>query len=152
MSGFRRTVEETMKRLACVLSLVTLAAACGGGTTPAEQTAPAATAPAAAAGDQLDIRLSSPNEPTVGENTFEVTVMQSSQPVSGADVSLELFMAAMPSMNMPEMRINVPLTAAGEGRYRGTGNVSMGGAWDANVMVMRGGQHLGDRTITIVAK
>jgi nitrogen fixation protein FixH len=53
---------------------------------------------------------------------------------------------------MPEMRTNVPLTSAGEGRYRGTANVSMGGAWDANVMVMRGGQHLGDRTITIVAK
>ena len=61
-------------------------------------------------------------------------------------------MAAMPSMNMPEMRINVPLTPAGEGRYRGAGSVTMGGAWDANVMVMRGGQHLGDRTITIVAK
>jgi hypothetical protein len=54
--------------------------------------------------------------------------------------------------NMPEMRTNVPLTSAGEGRYRGTANVSMGGAWDANVMVMRGGQHLGDRTVTIVAK
>jgi hypothetical protein len=28
----------------------------------------------------------------------------------------------------------------------------MGGAWDANVMVMRGSQHLGNRTITIVAR
>jgi hypothetical protein len=114
--------------------------------------APAATAPAAPAGDQLDIRLSNPAEPRIGENTFEVMVMQGSTPVADADVSLELYMAAMPSMNMPEMRIAVPLTAAGEGRYRGTGTVSMGGAWDANVMVMRGGQHLGDRTITIVAK
>ena len=138
-----------MTRLAWVLPVMVIAAACGGGSAPAEQAAPATAAPA---GDQLDIRLSNPAEPRIGENTFEVMVMQGSQPVADADVSLELFMAAMPSMNMPEMRINVPLTAAGEGRYRGTGTVSMGGAWDANVMVMRGGQHLGDRTITIVAK
>ena len=133
-----------MTRLLCVIGLVMMAMACGGGNE--------AEAPAPAAGDQLDIRLTSPGETRLGENTFEVTVMQGTQPVADADVSLELFMAAMPSMNMPEMRINVPLTAAGEGRSRGTGSVSMGGAWDANVMVMRGGQHLGDRTITIVAK
>jgi len=132
-----------MKRLLCLIGIVVMAMACGGGNQTAEP---------APAGDQLDIRLTSPGEPSVGENTFEVMVMQGSQPVADADVSLELFMAAMPSMNMPEMRINVPLTSAGEGRYRGTGSVSMGGAWDANVMVMRGGQHLGDRTITIVAK
>ena len=138
-----------MKRLACVLGVVVIAAACGGGSAPPEQTAPAATT---AAGDQLDIRLSNPAEPQIGENTFEVMVMQGSQPVTDADVSLELHMAAMPAMNMPEMRIPVPLTPAGDGKYRGTGSVSMGGAWDANVMVMRGGQHLGDRTITIVAK
>ena len=138
-----------MKRLACVLGIVVMAAACGGGSAPAEQSAPAGAAPA---GDQLDIRLSNPTEPQIGENTFEVMVMQGSKPVPDADVSLELYMAAMPSMNMPEMRINVPLTPAGEGRYRGAGSVTMGGAWDANVMVMRGGQHLGDRTITIVAK
>jgi nitrogen fixation protein FixH len=140
-----------MKRLACVFGVVVMAAACGSGSAPAEQAAPAA-APATSSGDQLDIRLSSPGEPTVGENTFEVMVMQGGTPVADADVSLELFMAAMPSMNMPEMRINVPLAPAGEGRYRGTGTVSMGGAWDANVMVMRGGQHLGDEKITIVAK
>jgi hypothetical protein len=138
-----------MKRLACAWGFVVMAAACGGGSAPAEQIPPAATAPD---DDPLDIRLSNPTEPRIGENTFEVMVMQGSKPVPDADVSLELFMAAMPSMNMPEMRINVPLTPAGEGRYRGAGSVTMGGAWDANVMVMRGGQHLGDRTITIVAK
>ena len=125
-----------MKRLACLLGLVVMAAACAAGSTT----------------EALDIRLTSPAEPRLGENAFEVVVTEGGRPVPDADVSLELFMAAMPSMNMPEMRTSVPLTSAGEGRYRGTANVSMGGAWDANVMVMRGGQHLGDRTITIVAK
>jgi len=125
-----------MTRLACVLGLVVIVAGCAADTTT----------------EGLDIRLTSPAEPRLGENAFEVMVMEGGRPVADADVSLELFMAAMPSMNMPEMRTNVPLTSAGEGRYRGTANVSMGGAWDANVMVMRGGQHLGDRTVTIVAK
>ena len=125
-----------MKRLLCVWGLAVMVTACGAESTPGA----------------LDIRLNSPVEAQLGENTFEVMVTEGAKPVVDADVSLELFMAAMPSMNMPEMRTNVPLAHAGEGRYRGAGSVSMGGAWDANVMVMRGGKHLGDRTITIVAK
>jgi hypothetical protein len=140
-----------MKRLTCVLALVVLAAACGGGNQemPASDSAPAASAPA---GDQLDIRLSNPSEPRTGENAFEVMVMQGSQPVTDAEVSVELFMAAMPAMNMPEMRNTIALKHEGDGQYRGTGNVAMAGAWDATVMVMRGGQHLGDEKTTIVAK
>jgi hypothetical protein len=143
-----------MKRLACVLGILTLTAACGGGNTqetPAAESAPAAGAPAAPAGGQLDIRLT-PTEPRTGDNTFEVMVMQGSQPITDADVSVELFMAAMPSMNMPEMKNTIVLKHEGNGQYRGTGNVMMAGAWDATVMVMRGGQHLGDEKITIVAK
>jgi hypothetical protein len=129
--------------------------ACGGGNqeAPPAETAPAASAPAASpSGDQLDIRLSNPAQPRTGENSFEVMVMQGSRPVTDADVSVELFMPAMPAMKMPEMRNTVALKHEGEGRYRGTGNVMMAGEWDATVMVMRGGQHLGDEKMTIVAK
>src|SRR5688572_30688242 len=133
-----------MKRLTCVLALVVLGAACGGETQQpaASESAPATAAPAAPAGEQLDIRLSNPTEPRTGENTFEVMVMQGAQPVTDADVSVELFMAAMPAMNMPEMKNTIALKHEGAGRYRGTGSVAMAGAWDATVMVMRGGQHL----------
>lgn len=143
-----------MKRIVCVLGMLTIAAACGGGNqeTPASESAPAASAPAAPAGGQLDIKLSNPSEPRTGENTFEVMVMQGSQPVTDAEVSVELFMAAMPSMNMAEMKNTVTLKHEGNGQYRGTGSVSMAGSWDATVMVMRGGQHLGDQKVTIVAK
>lgn len=147
-----------MKRFAFVLGLVAVvavAAACGGGTqeAPAPDSAPGASAPAASpAGDPLDIRLSNPAQPRTGENSFEVMVMQGSQPVTDADVSVELFMPAMPAMKMPEMRNTVALKHEGEGRYRGMGNVMMAGEWDATVMVMRGGQHLGDEKMTIVAR
>ncbi|MDA1185768.1 MAG: FixH family protein [Acidobacteria bacterium] len=130
---------KRMKRSICVIGFVglgALAAACGGGNQHS----------------QLDIRLSEPAELSLGDNAFEAMVMQGSQPVTDAEVSLELFMAAMPSMDMPEMRSTVAMTHEGGGRYRGTGDVVMGGAWDATVMVMRGGEHLGDRTVTIIAR
>ena len=146
-----------MTRLTCVIGIVglgALAAACGGGTQDATTgaSAPAASAPAAVADSQLDIRLSEPAELSLGDNAFEAMVMQGSQPVADAEVSLELFMGAMPSMNMPEMRSTVAMTHEGGGRYRGTGDVVMGGAWDATVVVVRGGERLGDRTVTIIAR
>jgi len=146
-----------MTRMTCVLGFIGLAAlavACGGESqdAPAGESAPAASVPASATDDQLEIRLSDPTELSLGENTFEAMVMQGSQPLTDAEVSVDLYMAAMPAMNMPEMRSTVAMTHEGGGRYRGTGNVMMGGAWDATVMVMRGGQHLGDEKVTIIAK
>ena len=78
--------------------------------------------------------------------------MTGGQPVTDADVSVELFTAAMPSMNMPEMRNTVALKHEGGGRYRGTGNVMMAGSWDATVSVKRDGQEVGARKVPIVAK
>jgi hypothetical protein len=79
-------------------------------------------------------------------------VTEGGQPVTDADVSVELFMAAMPSMNMAEMKNSVPLKHEGNGRYRGAGNVMMAGRWDATVSVKRGGQEIGNRRVAIVAK
>ena len=61
-------------------------------------------------------------------------------------------MAAMPAMNMAEMRNTVPLKHEGAGRYRGTGNVMMAGAWDATVSVKRNGQEIGTRKVSVIAK
>ena len=125
-----------MTRLACVLGLVVMAAACGADSTP----------------EAIDIRLSSPAEARLGENTFEVTVMEGTKPVVDADVSLELFMAAMPSMNMPAMRNAASLQHVGGGVYRGTGQVMTAGRWDVTVTVMRGGLRLGSRQLSMVAR
>ena len=61
-------------------------------------------------------------------------------------------MAAMPSMNMPEMRNSVALKHAGDGRYRGTGNVAMAGRWDVTVSVSKGGKEIGTRKLTVTAR
>jgi len=134
------------------------AAACGGGNqqqAPASEATLAASAPAApvSGATQVDITFKSePEPPKMGENIFEVMAMQAGKPVTDADVSVVLYMPAMPSMNMPEMRNTVALKHEADGRYRGTGNVSMAGGWDATVMVMRGGQEIGSRKFTITAK
>jgi uncharacterized GH25 family protein len=139
--------------LAVVLGSMALAAfACGGGQQPASNEAAPAQAPPAASTQPLEITLDESQPIKSGENTLEVMVMQGGQPVTDADVSVQFFMPAMPEMKMAEMKNTVPLTHEGGGRYRGTGNVMMAGKWDTTVMVMRGGQEIGSRTIEVTAK
>ena len=145
-----------MKQLICAMAFASAAVACGGGNqqAPADQAPPAASAPAPAPSTApVDITLMNEAQPVkAGENTFDVMVMQGGQPVTDAEVSLQFYMAAMPQMKMPEMKNSVSLSHEGGGRYRGAGNVMMAGNWDTTVMVMRGGQEIGSRKVTLTAK
>ena len=116
--------------------------------------APPAPPAANAAHQTLDITFrSQPDPPKTGENQFEVMVKDpAGTPVDDADVAVQFFMAAMPTMNMPAMRNDVKLSRAGGGLYRGTGQVMMAGRWDATVTVTRGGQRLGVKRLTLVAR
>jgi hypothetical protein len=158
-----RRKDHIMKRFVLALAFLATAAAwiagCGGQSEqrPAGESAPPTSAPAVPAtgtSQALDITFKSEPEPLkMGENMFDVMVIGAgAQPITDADVSVAFYMAAMPSMNMPEMRNSVPLKHEGNGRYRGTGNVMMAGAWDATVMVMRGGQEIGSSKFTVTAK
>lgn len=137
-----------------------LAAACGGGGEQQNESmpmpAPAGQAPAASAeqpAGNVDVTLTTqPDPPRSGDTTFEAMVMMGGEPVTDADVSVELFMPAMPEMKMAEMRNTVALQHEGGGRYRGTGNVMMAGNWDATVTVRRDGQELGTHKVPITAK
>jgi hypothetical protein len=94
-----------------------------------------------------------PDPPRTGESMFEVTVRDSSgKPVADADVTTTLFMPAMPTMNMPAMRSETKLAPAGDGVYRGTGQVVMGGRWDVTVNVSKGGRRLGTGQFALTAK
>jgi RND family efflux transporter MFP subunit len=116
-----------------------------------EASAPASTGSSAA---QLTIALHvQPDPPKTGENTFEVTVKDASgQPIADAQVAVQFFMPAMPTMNMPAMRNTLALTAVGGGLYRGTGEILMAGRWETTVTVTRSGQRLGALQTTTVAK
>lgn len=114
---------------------------------PAGQVAPAS-------GPALDITFrSQPDPPKTGESLFEVAVKDpTGQPVTDAEVSVQLFMPAMPTMNMPAMRNDTKLPHAGGGVYRGPGQVMMVGRWDVTVTVTKGGQPVGRKQFAMVAK
>ena len=120
-----------------------------GGSKPAESPTPTPGAKAA-----LDITFSSqPSQPRTGENTFEVVVKDGQgKAVTDADVAVGFYMAAMPSMNMPEMRSSAALKHVADGRYRGTGNIAMAGRWDVTVTVSKGGSEIGTRKVTLTAR
>lgn len=120
----------------------------------AYETPPAAGAEASAARERLSIEFrSQPDPPRSGENQLEAVVTTpDGAPVTDAQVSVVFFMAAMPSMNMPAMRNEAKLTHAGDGVYRGTGQVMMTGRWDVTVNVLRDGQRIGSRQLSVVAR
>ena len=104
-------------------------------------------------GEGMDIGFRSESAPpTAGDNLFEVTVTKDGAPVSDATVTAVFSMPAMPSMNMPEMRSTATLAPDGEGRYRGTGRLSMAGTWNVRVTVTRDSKELGTKSLSIVAK
>ncbi len=94
-----------------------------------------------------------PDPPKVGENTFDVTLKDDKgQPVADADVAIQLFMAAMPSMNMPASRNEVKLQPAGGGVYRATGELTVAGRWDATIVVSRQGRKLGTKQLSVTTR
>lgn len=107
-----------------------------------------------AAGPSLDIAFrSQPDPPKTGESLFEVVVKDATgRPVTDAEVSVQLFMPAMPTMNMPAMRNETKLPHVGGGVYRGPGQVMMAGRWDVTVIVAKDGKQLGRKQLAMAAK
>lgn len=151
----KEAIRRTAFVSAATLAGAIIAASCNN-PEPANQAPPAAHtgAPGTRAPSQpAEITLTTTPDPArAGENTFEVMVMQDGKPVTDANVSIEFYMAAMPHMQMPEMKNTVDLAPAGNGVYRGTGQVMMAGNWDATVMAMRGSQTIGTKKMTLIAK
>lgn len=115
---------------------------------------PSPDAAAPADRERLSITFrSQPDPPRSGENQFEAEVKTpNGEPFTDAEVSVVFFMAAMPSMNMPAMRNEAKLAHAGDGVYRGTGQVMMAGRWDITVNVLRDGQRIGSQQLSVVAR
>jgi hypothetical protein len=118
-------------------------------------TGPAAaqTAAKAASAKKLDIAFTSSPKPTkMGDNAFEVIVKDAAgMPVTGADVSVLLFMPAMPAMKMPEMRNEVKLKHVGAGKYTGSGPIMMAGTYTVTISVKENGAEVGQKKLSLTA-
>jgi hypothetical protein len=106
------------------------------------------------AADGLAIAFASrPDPPQQGDNQWQVTVKRADgSPVTDATVTAVFSMPAMPAMNMPAMRSETTLAHEGEGRYLGTGPLSMGGTWQVVIAVTQGSGTPATRRLSIIAR
>lgn len=93
-----------------------------------------------------------PSPAQKGSNTVKVKLTDpEGKPISGADVKVTFFMAAMPSMNMPEMKTVIKGMDKGAGMYEGEGDLGSPGMWEVTVTAKQNGQTLATKKVTIKA-
>jgi Cu(I)/Ag(I) efflux system membrane fusion protein/cobalt-zinc-cadmium efflux system membrane fusion protein len=93
-----------------------------------------------------------PNPPQKGNNTFRVKLTDSKgAPVTGADVSVTFFMAAMPAMGMAAMNATAKLIDKGNGLYEGPGTLGSGGTWRVTVTAQKNGQLIATKQLSVDA-
>jgi Cu(I)/Ag(I) efflux system membrane fusion protein/cobalt-zinc-cadmium efflux system membrane fusion protein len=93
-----------------------------------------------------------PSPPHKGGNTFRVKLTDpSGTPVAGAQVTVALFMPAMPSMGMAAMKTTATLTDKGNGQYEGSGDLGSGGTWQVTITVLQNGQRLASKQMNVSA-
>ena len=70
------------------------------------------------------------------------------KPVTGAQVTVTFFMAAMPAMGMAAMRDVAALADKGNGLYEGPLQLQSGGTWQVTITVQRGGQTIATKQLS----
>lgn len=94
-----------------------------------------------------------PSPPRKGSNTFRVKLTGGNgSPVTGAQVVVGNFMAAMPAMGMAAMKGETTLSERGNGMYEGRGNLESGGSWQMTITVTKGGQVIGSKHFSLNAE
>src|SRR5438309_7878931 len=102
---------------------------------------------------QANIELTTdPNPPHKGNNTVRVKVTsKEGQPVSGAQVTVTFYMAAMPAMGMAAMKTVINATDKGGGLYEGKGDLGSGGTWQVTVRAQQNAQTIANKQFTLNA-
>jgi len=79
-----------------------------------------------------------PSPAQKGSNTIRVKLTDpAGKPIAGAQVTATFFMAAMPAMNMPEMKTVIKGADKGDGIYEGKGDLGSAGMWEVTVTAQR---------------
>ena len=93
-----------------------------------------------------------PSPPRKGSNTVRVKLTdQSGKPITGADVNVTFFMAAMPAMGMAAMKTPVKLADKANGTYEGKADLGSGGTWQVTVTATQNGQAIATKHLTVEA-
>jgi RND family efflux transporter MFP subunit len=112
--------------------------------------ASAANAPAAA---QANIDFTTgPNPPQKGSNVFRVKLTNASgTPLTGADITVTFYMAAMPAMGMAAMNTTAKLIDKGNGMYEGSGSLGSGGTYQVTISAQKSGQVIATKQLRVNA-
>ncbi len=102
---------------------------------------------------QASVELTTaPSPPQKGNNTVRVKLVdQSGKPLTGAQVTVTFFMAAMPAMGMAAMKTVVQAGDKGGGVYEGIGSLGSGGTWQVTITAIQNGQTIADKQLTVDA-
>jgi RND family efflux transporter MFP subunit len=95
----------------------------------------------------------SPNPPSKGVNILRVKLTNTNgSAVTGADVTVKFFMAAMPAMGMAAMDTTSKLTQKSAGLYEGQDNLGSGGTWQVTITVQQNGQTIATKQMHVNAE
>ena len=93
-----------------------------------------------------------PNPPQKGSNVFRVKLTGTDgSPVTGADVTVVFYMAAMPAMGMAAMNTTAKLTDKGNGTYEGSGSLGSGGTWQVTISAQKNGEAVATQQLHVNA-
>jgi len=93
-----------------------------------------------------------PSPPQKGNNTFRVKLTDAAgKPISGAQVTVTFFMAAMPAMGMAAMKTVVQASDKGGGMYEGSGSLGSGGTWQVTITAAQNGQTIAHKQVNVDA-
>ncbi|MFP5230833.1 MAG: FixH family protein [Acidobacteriota bacterium] len=105
------------------------------------------------AAESIQIGFSTDPSPVhKGMNTVHVRLSGSDgKPPTGVQVTATFFMPAMPAMGMGAMRAAAQLTDQGNGIFAGPVQLGAGGTWQVTVAVVRNGQTLATKQLSLDA-
>jgi hypothetical protein len=108
---------------------------------------------AAEAAPRASIEFTSEPNPMVrGHNKAIVTLRDSKGvPISGAQVSLSFYMAAMPAMGMAAMRAQGTAIDQGNGKYVADIELPSGGTWSLTITASKGGHPIASKQMDVSA-
>jgi Cu(I)/Ag(I) efflux system membrane fusion protein/cobalt-zinc-cadmium efflux system membrane fusion protein len=107
----------------------------------------------APAQQQANVELTTdPDPPHKGSTIVRVKLTgQDDKPITGANVTVTFFMAAMPAMGMASMKTIITASDKGGGMYEGKGDLGSGGTWQVIVRAQQNGQTIANKQLTLNA-
>jgi Cu(I)/Ag(I) efflux system membrane fusion protein/cobalt-zinc-cadmium efflux system membrane fusion protein len=72
-------------------------------------------------------------------------------PISGAQVTVSFYMAAMPAMGMAAIRVQGTAVDQGKGTYSASIELPSGGTWSLTITTSKGGRPLATRQMDVSA-